>query len=213
MSGATSFFTDIVDSTERAVELGDSRWAELLERHNAVVRAELARFDGKEMDTSGDGFFAIFPDAAHAIDAGNSIRADLRTLDLKVRIGIHVGDCWMVDDKCTGLAIHIGARIAALARPDEILLSEAAREEAGPTYDFTDHGETNLKGVPGRWHLYAVAAGPNHSGVGERPELQRNGHWRMAVWALRVGYLGLVVALVGVMRWCSVLRRGSWQAA
>ncbi len=150
-------FTDIVDSTEKAVELGDGGWAELLERHHAHVRAEISRYHGQEMDTSGDGFFAIFPDPGQAIDAARSIRADLRELELKVRIGIHVGDCWVADDKCTGLAIHIGARIAALARPDEILLSEAAKTEAGPSYRFTDRGETSLKGVPGRWHLYAVA--------------------------------------------------------
>lgn len=150
-------FTDIVDSTEKAVELGDGGWAELLERHHARVRAEISRHHGQEMDTSGDGFFAIFPDPGQAIDAARSIRADLRELELKVRIGIHVGDCWVADDKCTGLAIHIGARIAALARPDEILLSEAAKTEAGPSYRFTDRGETSLKGVPGRWHLYAVA--------------------------------------------------------
>jgi len=150
-------FTDIVDSTEKAVELGDGGWAELLERHHSQVRAEISRYHGQEMDTSGDGFFAIFPDPGQAIDAARSIRTDLRELELKVRIGIHIGDCWVADDKCTGLAIHIGARIAALARPDEILLSAAAKTEAGPSYRFTDRGETSLKGVPGRWHLYAVA--------------------------------------------------------
>jgi class 3 adenylate cyclase len=160
MSGTTSLFTDIVDSTEKAVELGDGGWAELLERHNSIVRAELGRFRGREMDTSGDGFFAIFPDPGLAIDAARSIQAGLRELDLTVRAGIHLGDCWVADGKCTGLAIHIGARIAALARADEILLSEAAKAEAGTTHSFTDRGETSLKGVPGRWHLYAVAAPP-----------------------------------------------------
>jgi len=157
MSGTTSLFTDIVDSTGKAVELGDGGWAELLERHHALVRSEISRFHGQEMDTSGDGFFAIFPDPGQAIGAARGIRADLRELELKVRIGIHVGDCWVADDKCTGLAIHIGARIAALAEPDEILVSEAARTEAGQACRFTDRGETSLKGVPGRWHLYAVA--------------------------------------------------------
>jgi class 3 adenylate cyclase len=159
MSGTTSLFTDIVDSTDKAVELGDEGWAELLERHNARVRAEIGRFHGQEMDTSGDGFFAIFPDPGQAISAAESIREDLRALDLRVRIGIHVGDCWVADRKCTGLAIHIGARIAALARPDEILLSEAAKAAAGPSYGFTGRGERALKGVPGRWRLYAVASG------------------------------------------------------
>jgi class 3 adenylate cyclase len=161
--GTTSMFTDIVGSTAKAVELGDRGWAELLERHHAIVRAQLGRFQGQEMDTSGDGFFAIFPDPGHAIDAARSIQAGLRELDLKVRIGIHVGDCWVADDKCTGLAIHIGARIAALARADEILLSDAARTEAGATLTLTDRGETSLEGVPGRWHLYAVADRRRHS--------------------------------------------------
>ncbi|MGZ4402055.1 MAG: adenylate/guanylate cyclase domain-containing protein [Gaiellaceae bacterium] len=108
MSGTTSLFTDIVDSTEKAVELGDGGWAELLESHNSIVRAQLSRFHGQEMDTSGDGFFAIFPDPSQAIDAARSIQVNLRELDLRVRVGIHVGDCWVADDKCTGLAIHIG---------------------------------------------------------------------------------------------------------
>ena len=163
MAATTSLFTDIVGSTERAVELGDGGWAELLERHNAIVRAQLARFHGQEMDTSGDGFFAIFPDLVQAIEAARCIQADLRELDLKVRTGIHVGDCWVADGKCTGLAIHVGARIAALALPDEILISEAAKAEAESTHRLIDRGETSLKGVPGRWHLYAVAAGPTSS--------------------------------------------------
>jgi class 3 adenylate cyclase len=159
MSGTTTLFSDIVDSTERAVELGDGGWAELLERHHSRVRGQLRHFHGQEMDTSGDGFFAIFPNPRQAIDAARGIQAELHDLDLKVRIGIHVGDCWVADGKCTGLAIHIGARIAALARPDEILLSETAKVRAGSSYRFSDRGETSLKGVPGRWHLYAVAAG------------------------------------------------------
>jgi class 3 adenylate cyclase len=162
MSGTTSLFTDIVDSTKKAVELGDSGWAELLESHHSIVRAQLSRFNGQEMDTSGDGFFAIFPDPSQAINAARSIQANLRELDLRVRAGIHLGNCWVADGKCTGLAIHIGARIAALAGADEILVSEAAKAEAGSTYRFTDRGETSLRGIPGRWRLYAVAAPPNH---------------------------------------------------
>jgi class 3 adenylate cyclase len=160
MSGTTSLFTDIVDSTEKAVELGDGGWAELLESHHSIVRTQLSRFHGEEMDTSGDGFFAIFPDPGQAIDAARSIRTELRDLDLRIRAGIHLGDCWVADGKCTGLAIHIGARIAALAEAGEILVSEAARAEAGSTYRFTDRGETSLRGVPGRWHLYAVSRWP-----------------------------------------------------
>ena len=157
----TSLFTDIVGSTEKAVELGDGGWAILLEQHHSIVRAAIDRFGGEEMDTSGDGFFAIFSRPDDAIAAARSIQDPLRELGLTVRSGIHVGDCWVADDKCTGLAIHIGARIAALAGPDEILLSEAAKAAAAPGYRFADRGEVGLKGVPGRWHLFAVTALPS----------------------------------------------------
>jgi class 3 adenylate cyclase len=157
MGGTASLFTDIVGSTQKAVELGDERWAELLERHHAAVRAEIARFGGEEVDTSGDGFFVVFREPARALDAAKGIRDAVDALGLQVRIGIHVGDCWVADGKCTGLAIHIGARIASLAEPDEILVSQAACGLASPAQCFTDRGETSLKGVPGSWHLYALA--------------------------------------------------------
>lgn len=160
MSDTTSLFTDIVGSTEKAIELGDRGWAELLERHHSIVRAAIGRFHGQEMDTSGDGFFAIFPHPAHAIGAARNIQDPLRELGLRVRSGIHVGDCWVADGKCTGLAIHIGARIAALAQADEIMVSEPAMATAGTGFRFADRGETSLKGIPGRWHLYAVAEEP-----------------------------------------------------
>jgi class 3 adenylate cyclase len=153
-----SLFTDIVGSTEKASELGDGRWAELLERHNSVVRAEIARFDGEEMDTSGDGFFVVFREPAKALDAAAAIRASVAALGLRVRVGVHFGDCWIADNKCTGLAIHIGARIASLANPDEVLASQELKSAVPPDYRFTDRGETILKGVPGRWHLYAYQA-------------------------------------------------------
>jgi class 3 adenylate cyclase len=154
----TSLFTDIVGSTEKAVELGDAEWAELLERHHSAVRAEITRFEGQEMDTSGDGFFVVFSDAARAVEAARQIRAAVAPLGLQVRIGMHVGDCWVADNKCTGLAVHIGARIAGLAHPDEILVSAALKGAVEPGCEFVDRGEKLLKGVPGRWHLYAVAA-------------------------------------------------------
>jgi class 3 adenylate cyclase len=157
MAGTTSLFTDLVGSTALAAELGDGPWAELLEQHHAVVRREIARFGGREMDTSGDGFFVIFPDTDRAIEAAKNVRVAVHELGLQIRMGMHVGDCWVADGKCTGLAVHIGARIADLARPDEILVSQAVRDADGPTHRFADRGEAELKGVPGRRHLYAVA--------------------------------------------------------
>ena len=159
MSGTTSLFTDIVGSTEKAVELGDAAWADLLEQHHAAVRSEIALRDGQEMDTSGDGFFVVFRDPVKALESATAIQASIEALGLQIRIGMHVGDCWVADDKCTGLAIHIGARITGLAQPGEILVSEAFKSAvADHGYRFTDRGETELKGVPGRWHLYALGS-------------------------------------------------------
>jgi class 3 adenylate cyclase len=152
----SSLFTDIVGSTERAVALGDAAWAELLERHHAAVRAEITRFGGEEMDTSGDGFFAIFAEPAQAVAAGLRIVEAVRPLGLTVRVGVHAGECFVADGKCTGLAIHIGARIVALAGPDEVLVSEAARTELGSAYRFSDRGVHELKGVPEARRLFAV---------------------------------------------------------
>jgi class 3 adenylate cyclase len=152
----TSLFTDIVGSTEKAVEVGDAAWAELLERHHALVRTEITHFGGEEMDTSGDGFFAIFPDPVHAIDAADAIRRVVGPLGLRVRIGIHHGDCWVADGKCTGVAVHIGARIAELAGAEEIYVSEAAKTAGEPGHRFAARGAHILKGIPGSWQLYAV---------------------------------------------------------
>ncbi len=154
----TSLFTDIVGSTELAASLGDGEWADLLERHHAAVRAQIARFDGQEMDTSGDGFFIIFTRPAQAIDAARAIIEAVRPLGLTIRVGIHTGDCHVADGKCTGLAIHIGARIVALAAPGEVLVSEAVKTTVEPGLQFADRGSHTLKGVPGEWHLFAVTS-------------------------------------------------------
>jgi class 3 adenylate cyclase len=154
----SSLFSDIVGSTETAAAIGDAAWAELLEQHNAAVRAEISRFDGEEMDTSGDGFFAIFREPALAVAAGLGIVDAVRALGLAVRVGIHNGVCYVADGKCTGLAIHIGARIAALAEPGEVLVSEAIRADAGSEYSFSDRGVHELKGVPEARQLFAVEA-------------------------------------------------------
>jgi len=152
----TSLFTDIVGSTETAVLLGDAAWADLLERHHSVVRTWIGRFSGEEMDTSGDGFFVIFPDPTSAIEAGRAIVEAVRPLGLTVRVGIHDGDCYVADGKCTGIAIHIGARIVALAEPGELLVSEPAMSKARRDYRFSDRGAHTLKGIPGTWRLFAV---------------------------------------------------------
>jgi class 3 adenylate cyclase len=156
MAEISSLFTDIVRSTETAVALGDDAWAALLERHHGAVRAQIARFGGDEMDTSGDGFFVIFSEPAAAIGAGEAIVGAVEALKLSVRIGIHVGDCRVADGKCTGLAIHIGARIAALASPGEVLVSDAVKTCVGEAFDFADRGTHELRGIPGTWKLSAL---------------------------------------------------------
>ena len=156
----TSLFTDIVGSTEKMVAIGDAGWADLLERHHAVVRAEIARFGGNEMDTSGDGFFAIFAEPNRAVGAGLGIVAAVRPLGLTARAGVHAGDCRVADGKCTGLAIHIGARLVSLAAPGEVLVSEAVRTGVGAPYRFSDRGVHELKGVPDARRLFAVELSP-----------------------------------------------------
>jgi class 3 adenylate cyclase len=152
----SSLFTDIVGSTEKAVALGDDAWAALLEHHHAAVREQIACFGGEEMDTSGDGFFVIFREPAAAIEAGRGIIEAVEALGLTVRVGIHAGDCRVADGKCTGLAIHIGARIVALASPGEMLVSDAVRATVSSTYRFVDIGTHELKGIPGTWRLFSL---------------------------------------------------------
>ena len=152
----STLFTDIVDSTEAAVALGDAAWAELLERHHAVVRAEIAGFHGDEMDTSGDGFFAVFREPVAAVGAGLGIVERVREIGLDVRVGVHAGDCYVADGKCSGLAIHIGARIVALAKPGEVLVSEEVANDVATSYRLVDRGVHELKGVPGARQLFAV---------------------------------------------------------
>jgi class 3 adenylate cyclase len=158
--GTTSLFTDIVGSTELAVRLGDSAWAELLERHNAAVRTQLEAYAGREMDTAGDGFFAIFSGVPDALAAAITIRESVRPLGLVVRLGLHAGDCYVVDDKCTGLAIHICARIVALAEPGEVLVSQVVRDAARSGFQFAERGIHQLRGIPGEWRLFALVTPP-----------------------------------------------------
>ncbi|MGZ4393074.1 MAG: adenylate/guanylate cyclase domain-containing protein [Gaiellaceae bacterium] len=152
----TSLFTDIVGATDLAVRIGDAAWAELLERHNAIVRAPLNALGGREMDTAGDGFFAIFTGVPDALSAATGIREAVRPLSISLRLGLHTGDCHVADNKCTGLAIHICARIVALAEPNEVLVSQAVYDAAGPKFHFVERGTHALRGIPGEWKLYAL---------------------------------------------------------
>ena len=155
---ATVLFTDIVGSTEQAADLGDRRWRELLERHNAVVRRELSRFRGDEKDTAGDGFFATFDGPARAIRCADAIVGGVRDLGLEVRAGVHTGECELHEGKVAGLAVVIGARVAAAAQGGEVLVLQTVKDlVAGAGLEFDARGEHALKGVPGTWRLYAVA--------------------------------------------------------
>jgi pimeloyl-ACP methyl ester carboxylesterase len=155
---ATVLFTDIVQSSERAVELGDLRWRRLLERHHSVVRRELDRFRGREIDTAGDGFLSTFDGPARAIRCARAIAAGVRELGLEIRAGLHTGECELIGERIAGVAVHTGARVAAKARPGEVLVSSTVRDlVAGSGIEFADRGTHELKGVPGEWRLYAVA--------------------------------------------------------
>ena len=153
----TVLFTDLVGSTERASALGDRGWHDLLARHHALVRRELARFRGDERDTAGDGFFATFDGPARAIRAAQAVVGGVGELGLDLRVGIHVGECELHDGKPSGLAVNIGARTAAEAGAGEILVTSTVRDlVAGSGLAFEERGERELKGVPGAWRLYAV---------------------------------------------------------
>jgi pimeloyl-ACP methyl ester carboxylesterase len=155
---ATVLFTDLVGSTAKAVELGDRGWRDLLEQHHARTRAQLSRFRGVELDTAGDGFFARFDGPARAIRCACSIRDAVTELGLEVRAGLHTGECEVLDGKVAGLAVSIGARVAAQAGPGEVLVSQTVKDlVAGSGIGFEDRGGAELKGVPGEWRLYAVA--------------------------------------------------------
>jgi class 3 adenylate cyclase len=154
---ATVMFTDIAGSTQTAVDLGDARWRELLERHHAVIRRELVRARGKEVDTAGDGFFAAFDGPARAIRCGCAIAESVKELGLDVRVGLHTGECELIDGKVAGIAVHTGARVAAKAGRGEVLVSSTVKDlVAGSQLRFEDRGVHELAGIPGEWRLYSV---------------------------------------------------------
>jgi class 3 adenylate cyclase len=156
---ATVMFTDIVGSTSKASELGDRAWKDLVQRHHGVVRAMLRRYRGSEVDTAGDGFFALFDGPARAVRCAAAITNAVRTLGLEVRAGLHTGEVETAGSNVAGMAVNIGARVGALARSGEVLVSSTVKDlVVGSDLVFQDAGEHALKGVPDPWRLYRVVA-------------------------------------------------------
>ena len=156
---STVMFTDMVDSTARAAAMGDARWRELLREHHTIVRRQLVRFRGREVDTAGDGFFATFDGPARAIRCACAVREALADVGMTVRAGLHTGECELSDGKVGGIAVHIGARVAAHARPGQVLVSRTVKDlVAGSGIAFDERGPHELRGIPGEWSLYAVRA-------------------------------------------------------
>jgi class 3 adenylate cyclase len=155
---ATILFTDIVGSTEMAAEIGDQRWRDLLERHDAIVRRQLQIHRGREVKTMGDGFLATFDGPARAIRCAAAVRDELAAIGIKIRVGIHTGEVELIGDDVGGMAVNIGARIGDLADGGELLVSSTVRElVVGSGLEFEDRGPHELKGAPGEWRLFAVA--------------------------------------------------------
>ena len=155
---ATVMFTDIVGSTERAAQLGDQRWRELLDSHYALVRRELARFRGREIHTAGDSFLATFDGPARAVRCALAASDEVKALGIAIRAGLHTGEVELMNGDVGGIAVHIGARVMALAQGGEVLVSSTVRDlVAGSGLQFVDRGAQALKGVPGEWRLFAAA--------------------------------------------------------
>ena len=153
----TIVFTDIVGSTQRAAELGDLRWHDVLDNHDRIVRHELQRFRGREVNTAGDGFVATFTSPSVALDCTEAIVEAVRPLGIEIRAGIHAGEVEVRGADIAGMAVHIAARVAALAGPSEVLASSTVREiVTGSRRAFVEHGEHDLKGVPGRWRVFTL---------------------------------------------------------
>jgi class 3 adenylate cyclase len=156
---ATVLFTDIVDSTRRAAQIGDRDWHALLDAHDAIVRVQLNRFRGREVSTSGDSFFAMFDGPQRGIRCAMAIRDAVHALGIEVRAGLHTGECEVRGDDIGGIGVHIGARVSSLAGPNEVLVSSTLRDLViGSGLEFEERGAHELKGVPGEWRLFAVAS-------------------------------------------------------
>jgi class 3 adenylate cyclase len=158
---ATVLFTDIVDSTRLATEMGDRRWRDLLEQHHTLVRGQLERFEGREIKTTGDGFLAIFDGPTRAAECARAIADEMPSLGIEVRAGLHTGEVELIGEDVGGIGVHLAARISALAGPGEVLASRTVRDlAAGSGVDFEPRGRHALKGVPDEWEIYSVAAAP-----------------------------------------------------
>ena len=154
---ATVLFTDIVGSTERAAALGDQRWRDLLDKHHATIRRNLARFRGHEIKTTGDGFLATFDGPARGVRCACAIAEEIKPLGIEIRAGLHTGECEMIGDDVGGIAVHTGARVAALAGPSEVLVSSTVKDlVAGSGLRFGDRGGHSLKGIPGEWRIFTA---------------------------------------------------------
>jgi class 3 adenylate cyclase len=154
---ATVLFTDIVGSTEKAAALGDQRWRDLLDRHHATIRRNLARFRGHEVKTTGDGFLATFDGPARGVRCACAIAEEIKPLGIEIRAGLHTGECEMIGDDVGGIAVHIGARVAALAGTSEVLVSSTVKDlVAGSGLRFGDRGSHSLKGIPGEWRIFTA---------------------------------------------------------
>jgi class 3 adenylate cyclase len=170
----TVLFTDIVDSTARASASGDRMWRVLLNRHHALVRAEIARHRGREVNTTGDGFVVCFEDPAQAVRCALAIAAAVRHLGLEIRAGVHAGDCCLQGDEISGITLHIGARIVALAAPGEVLVSSTVKDlVAGTGAAFAHRGAHFLKAVPHRWDVFAASLPGRAAGGASRPRPAR----------------------------------------
>jgi class 3 adenylate cyclase/pimeloyl-ACP methyl ester carboxylesterase len=167
----TVMFTDIVDATARAAELGDGRWRDLLARHDEAIRRELSRFDGREVKTVGDGFLATFDGPpSRALRCALAITAAADELGVEIRVGIHTGECELIGDDVGGMAVHIASRVGALAKPTEVLVSGTVfGTVVGGPFEFSDRGFHELKGVPGRWPLFSLAARPSPAAARSAP--------------------------------------------
>jgi class 3 adenylate cyclase/DNA-binding beta-propeller fold protein YncE len=166
----TVLFTDIVGSTERAAEMGDKQWRRIISAHHALVRRQLKRFNGREVDTAGDGFFATFDQPAQAIRCAEAVVTDVRRLGIQVRAGVHMGEVEAMGPKVGGIAVHIGARIMSKAAPGQVLVSSTVRDlMSGSDLKFEDVGSHELKGVPSQWRLYRVEQPPQTEADAEQP--------------------------------------------